>query len=231
MEDLFTTSVITWESATLRLLVSFLLSAVIGLERKFHNQPAGLRTHILICLGSTLVMLLSIYIAQVYGTTRSDPGRIAAQVVSGIGFLGAGAILRIGGNVRGITTAASIWAMAAVGMAIGAGMFVISVICVVIIFFVLYVMEIFEAKVMGDRLLKKIELVIKKKNLDMEKLQKEIEKLKIRVSTSGFECNAADPTIKIVFQAFIPSNFNIQRLSQCLDGIEGVMAVSVESVN
>src|SRR5512137_1406038 len=95
-------------TAALRLAVSFFAGLLIGIEREAHSQPAGMRTHILISLGSTLAMLLSIYIPQQFPNFQNgDPGRIAAQVVTGIGFLGAGAILRIGGNVKGLTTAAS----------------------------------------------------------------------------------------------------------------------------
>ncbi len=106
----------------IRLGLSFAAGAIIGLERASRHQVAGLRTHILICTGAALLMLLSIWIPQELSPDRNgDPGRIAAQVVSGIGFLGAGAIIRLGNNVRGLTTAASLWFIAAVGLALGAG--------------------------------------------------------------------------------------------------------------
>ncbi|MDR0584951.1 MAG: MgtC/SapB family protein [Treponema sp.] len=109
----------------IRLCLGFLAGGIIGFERSSRRQIAGLRTHILICLGATLLMLLSIWLSQGFNETRNgDPGRIAAQVVSGIGFLGAGAIIRLGNNVKGLTTAASLWLIAAVGMAIGAGMYI-----------------------------------------------------------------------------------------------------------
>ncbi|MFH1846768.1 MAG: MgtC/SapB family protein [Candidatus Omnitrophota bacterium] len=108
----------------LRLVVSALLSGFIGLERELHGCAAGLRTHILVCIGSTLFMLTSIYVAGDFVEMgNTDPSRIAAGVVTGIGFLGAGAIIRYGTSVRGLTTAASIWAVAAVGLAVGAGMY------------------------------------------------------------------------------------------------------------
>jgi putative Mg2+ transporter-C (MgtC) family protein len=108
----------------LRLVLGFLAGTIIGFERSSRRQVAGLRTHILICLGATLLMLLSIWLPQFYsGENRGDVGRIAAQVVSGIGFLGAGAMIRLGNNIRGLTTAASLWLIAAVGLAIGAGMY------------------------------------------------------------------------------------------------------------
>ncbi|MEW6307740.1 MAG: MgtC/SapB family protein [Bacillota bacterium] len=104
-----------------RLLVAFFLGGLVGLERESHRRPAGLRTHILVCVGSTIITLVSIDMLAIYGA--ADPGRIAAQVVSGIGFLGAGTILREGAIIRGLTTAASLWVIAAIGLAVGAGMF------------------------------------------------------------------------------------------------------------
>ena len=105
----------------IRLVVATLLGAVIGLEREKHGRPAGLRTHILVALGSCLIMLLSIY---GFPAERNwDPGRLAAQVVSGIGFLGAGTILRDGTSIRGLTTAASLWVVAGIGLAAGSGFY------------------------------------------------------------------------------------------------------------
>jgi putative Mg2+ transporter-C (MgtC) family protein len=112
----------------LRILVAALLGAVIGYERERQSQPAGLRTHIVLVVGAALAMCLSISLPFQYGSTPSgDPARLAAQVLSGIGFLGAGAILRFGPTVKGLTTAASLWTMAVVGMAVGAGYYLAGV--------------------------------------------------------------------------------------------------------
>jgi putative Mg2+ transporter-C (MgtC) family protein len=107
---------------TLRLLLAAGLGAAIGLEREYRQKAAGLRTNILIAMGSALFTLISVQI----GAAGHTPDRIAAQVVTGIGFLGGGAILRSGRNVHGMTTAATIWVNAAVGMAAGAGYFAIA---------------------------------------------------------------------------------------------------------
>ena len=131
----------------IRLLASFLAGGIVGLERASRHQIAGLRTHILISTGSCLLMLLSIWLPQQYlGMKNGDPGRIAAQVVSGIGFLGAGAIIRLGNNVKGLTTAASLWFIAAVGMAIGAGMYLVAGIAEVIGLITLYILSYVERK-------------------------------------------------------------------------------------
>jgi putative Mg2+ transporter-C (MgtC) family protein len=111
-----------------RLLLATLLGGVIGLERELSGKPAGLRTNILICVGATLLMEVSIVTAGLAGPGQSaDPSRIAAQVVSGIGFIGAGTILVARGHVVGLTTAATLWVVAAIGLATGARAYVLAV--------------------------------------------------------------------------------------------------------
>lgn len=115
-----------------RLLLASLLGALIGLEREIHGRTAGFRTHLLVSLGSALFVVVSINFYRVFGNFSGlvavgvDPGRIAAQVVVGIGFLGAGAIIREKASVRGLTTAACLWIAASIGVACGAGLFVLS---------------------------------------------------------------------------------------------------------
>ena len=105
-----------------RILLSILLCGVIGLERKFYHKPAGFRTNIMVGLGATLLMILGLYILSNFNDNGNvDISRIVAQVVTGIGFLGAGAIIQSRGSVHGLTTAASIWVVAAIGMTVGLG--------------------------------------------------------------------------------------------------------------
>ncbi|UCC72753.1 MAG: MgtC/SapB family protein [Gemmatimonadota bacterium] len=107
-----------------RLLLATVLGGIIGLERELSGKPAGLRTNILICVGATLLMDVSQAVAAAATTGPADPGRIAAQVVSGIGFIGAGTILVMRGSVVGLTTAATLWVVAAIGLAVGAHAYV-----------------------------------------------------------------------------------------------------------
>ncbi len=119
----------------LRLLLATALGAIIGFQRERAGKPAGLRTHILICLGAALFTVASIY---GFGAA-SDPSRIAAGVLVGVGFLGAGIIMRTGeGIVAGLTTAATIWAVAGIGLAAGAGLYLVSAVAAVLILIVLY---------------------------------------------------------------------------------------------
>lgn len=121
----------------LKLLLAATLGGMIGLEREIHRKPAGLRTNMFICLGSALFTILS---AQVVSGTGHDPGRIAAQIITGIGFIGAGAIIRERGSVVGLTTAATIFVVASVGMAVGMGLYVTSLFATVIILLALSIL-------------------------------------------------------------------------------------------
>lgn len=131
-----------WEIA-LRLLLAVVLGGAIGFERERHNRPAGFRTHILVCAGSALIMMVS-----AYGFTGlngpgyiSDPGRIAAGVVTGIGFLGAGTILQQRGSVRGLTTAATIWVVSGVGLAAGVGFYLGAILTTIFVLFSLLILR------------------------------------------------------------------------------------------
>jgi putative Mg2+ transporter-C (MgtC) family protein len=138
---LFAASVPTlhWDEALLRLALAAVLGAAVGLERELRDREAGLRTHLLVALGSALFT-----IAGAYGfhTLRTDPTRVAAQIVTGIGFLGAGAIIRQGFIVRGLTTAATLWVVAAIGLAVGAGYYSGAVIATAVVLFSLYPLRI-----------------------------------------------------------------------------------------
>lgn len=136
-----------WE-ALLKIFLAMLLGGIIGIEREIGNRPAGFRTHTLVCMGSALVMLTSDYMLKAYSNISiPDPARLGAQVISGIGFLGAGTILKDGSRVRGLTTAASIWIVACIGIAIGVGFYWGAIIASVFSYITLF-------------LLKKIELVL-----------------------------------------------------------------------
>ena len=115
MIDIYSTEFI------IRICIAALLGGVLGFEREIHGRPAGLRTHFLVSMGAAVFMMLSPYVAKMEPEIIGDPGRIAAQIVSGIGFLGAGAIVKEGVSIRGLTTAASLWVAAAIGMTTGVG--------------------------------------------------------------------------------------------------------------
>lgn len=129
----------------IRLVLSFMVGALVGWERERTHRPAGLRTHTLVCVGATVVMLLGFYVTfRYHGMTNADPARLPAQVINGIGFLGAGTILKEGSTIKGLTTAASLWVVACLGLAIGAGFYDGAVVATVAIILTLTVFEIVE---------------------------------------------------------------------------------------
>ena len=138
--NLHTIREITYGTIFFRLFLSIVIGGVLGLERGRKSRPAGLRTYILVCLGSTVVMMTNQYVSQCMNT--GDPVRMGAQVLSGIGFIGAGSIMKTGRNqVRGITTAAGLWAAACIGLAIGIGFYEVAIAGGILIFIVLSLMQ------------------------------------------------------------------------------------------
>ena len=136
---------LTYLAVVLRITVAFLLGGILGLERGLKQRPAGLRTHMLVCVGACMIMLTNQYIYQVFGV--GDPVRMGAQVVSGIGFLGAGTIMVTKhSQVRGLTTAAGLWATAAVGLATGIGFYEAALMGTVVMVLTLTVLSVLDSK-------------------------------------------------------------------------------------
>jgi putative Mg2+ transporter-C (MgtC) family protein len=142
----------------LSLFFAAFLSGVIGFEREYHGHSAGLRTHILVAVGSALIMILSIYGFGAFTADR-DPARLAAQVITGVGFIGAGTIIQNGFDIKGLTTATTLWLVMAIGLASGAGQFILAIMGTFIALFALVVLRTFEANV--NRKAPKVFLLIK----------------------------------------------------------------------
>ena len=134
--------VLTNQEVLLRLAVSLVVGLIIGFERTLHHKPAGIRTYSLVCIGATMFMIISSYGIQVVPLGNlmhaGDPGRVAAQIVTGIGFLGAGVIIQDRGRIRGLTTAAEMWTTAGLGMAVGLGLYFLTLVGVVCVLIALY---------------------------------------------------------------------------------------------
>lgn len=148
----------------IRLVVSALIGAGLGLEREIHGHPAGMRTHMLVALGSAVFTVLSIYgFPQTAGAPAADPSRISAQIVTGIGFLGAGAIIKFGTSIRGLTTAASLWVVASLGLAAGAGAYFVALVGMAIGLAALWPARVLASKLelSGGRMIR-LEIEIKK---------------------------------------------------------------------
>lgn len=192
-----------------RLLLSALAGFLLGLERQVHRQPAGLKTHILICLGSTLLMLVSIELG-------GDPGRVAAQVVSGIGFLGGGAIIRQGFNIKGLTTAATVWVSAAIGLALGLGYYLPAFLTLGLILVTLVLMERFETTFFPAKNIKTLYLVFENKDFDYPLLERELSLLKISVGNLDVSRTIESERIKLSLQIHAPPHVDFNTLTRSL---------------
>jgi putative Mg2+ transporter-C (MgtC) family protein len=195
----------------LRLVLAVILGGIIGLEREMRDKPAGLRTNILICVGSTLFMSLSARVAQLLG---GDPTRIAAQIISGIGFLGAGAVLHSHGFVLGLTTAATIWVVAGVGMALGSGMYGVATFVTGMSLVTLYFLSYVEDKIQG-RMSYSYALVVSDLNQALASINRVLQESSVSAASFNFKKRAEN--YRVWFTLVIPRDTNsklIQRLSQ-----------------
>ena len=223
-EAMYSTEINT-TTATFRLLVSLLIGGAVGLERRWRLQPAGFRTHILICLGATLLMMLSIYIPQVYHT--GDPGRIAAQTITGIGFLGAGAIIKIGSNIRGLTTAASIWLIAAIGMSVGAGLYVISGIASILMLTALIVLERFEKRLIPDYTTKVLTVITERRVITSDSILAILKSYPLTVVNVDIHHNLTNNTTDMNFMITYHNNLPVDSIIERIGDMEPVMDVSL----
>ncbi|WP_129600822.1 MgtC/SapB family protein [Anaerophilus nitritogenes] len=210
-----------------RLILSSILGGLVGLERESNNRPAGFRTHILVTTGSALVMLVSMYGFEGLGS-GGDPARLAAQVVSGIGFLGAGTILRQGNSVHGLTTAASLWVCACIGLAIGNGYYVGGLVTGAIVLFSLVSLGLFEKNIFKSKY-KTIHIICKERPGLVGEIGTLVGKYCATIkhmqmcTEEDCDCNLhLDVTIKI------PTHFEAKELFESIEKIEGIKEVRWE---
>ncbi len=204
------------KNIVINLIMALVLSGFIGSERERHDRPAGLRTHILVGVGATIIMMISLSMHKI--NVENDAGRIAAQVVSGVGFLGAGTIIKEGFSVKGLTTAASLWATAAIGLAVGGNYYFLALMTTLLVIITLYLLNRFELSKKGkkykiikckaqnsDNLLCNINKIIQKnsviiKDIDMERTfdsQQLIVRLNLKYKDKDNIINTADQLMQL----------------------------------
>ncbi|MDD2510024.1 MAG: MgtC/SapB family protein [Syntrophomonas sp.] len=209
-----------------KLTLASILGALIGLERESLNRPAGLRTYTLVCVGSALAMIVSIDIyLQYYHTVNADPGRIAAQVVSGIGFLGAGTIIREGATVRGLTTAAGLWAVACIGLAVGSGLYIPAVVTTVLILFVLIYFVKFEEKITGMRDYKGLVMVVEDRPGQVGNIGSILGELCVLIKNIQLTRIDEGDSLEIEVLLQLPPNMSIEEVIQELSIIKGLRSI------
>ncbi len=204
-------------AVALRLACAMLVGLVIGTERQYTNRPAGMRTHILVALGACIVSITGEILFYHYGSA-ADPARLSAQVITGVGFLGAGTIMREGASVKGLTTAASLWAVACLGIACGFGYYAAALLGMVFIFLTLTVLEYIQHKWMrGGDFLRSYTLETEDVSHALELVDIQAQKQRARIEHIAVE--STDPTYIITFQAEIGGRGSTQRNRKFLEGL------------
>lgn len=230
------------QDAVLRLVLAFLLGSVVGMEREYTQQSAGLRTHILVCLGATVFTIVSISDMTTGMSLASDtnlqyrivrdPARIAAQIVTGIGFIGGGAVLRHGASIRGLTTAASLWMMASIGMLIGIGQYQLSLVATFFSFLVLFIIGALE-RTMFRKYLKKFTLLriqVSARDTSLNNVEAWLEKTfpnkTVEVKTQKNE-EARKTTMTYIID-LRGLNADVNDLARRLNSVEGVLSANIK---
>lgn len=213
-----------------RLLLAALLGGLIGLEREIHGRPAGFRTHLLVSVGACLMMVVSEFFVIKYDTldsthvVRLDPARIAAQIVTGIGFLGAGAIIKESHTVRGLTTAACLWVAAGLGMAVGAGVYLPALSVTVIALISLLFLKKIERRLPRDRY-RTLVVYCKEGRGYREMLETFLRQWKLRVVNFGLERDFEASEVRYDFVVIQTGEYITGALAEALSDLEGVKRV------
>lgn len=213
----------------LRLVIAAALGTLVGLERERHDQPAGLRTHMILVVGATLAMCLSINLATGWAgdAPNGDPARLAAQVVSGIGFLGAGAILRYGTSVKGLTTAASLWTMAVVGLSVGAGHFLSAAAATGLLLIILSIINRVEKRSIASYGEMHVILLASDRPDLVEHVRERLKLRRRQVYSFSMEKDIDAGTVELDFLVKLKAGNSIEDLVEEIAGVEGVRRVKI----
>jgi putative Mg2+ transporter-C (MgtC) family protein len=214
----------------LRVLVGAVLGSLVGFERERQGQPAGLRTHMILVIGATLAMVLSINLGYLFARpgTPADPARLAAQVISGIGFLGAGAILRYGFTVKGLTTATSLWTMAIVGMAVGAGYYLIGVVTTALMLIVLAFLNILENRFVRTSVSRFITVEANVHKGIVKSIRHMVQGFSDSVTSFTIQKHVKNKRLRIQIVTRVPRDQTLEDLIEALSDIDGVRNLKVE---
>ncbi|WP_239618429.1 MgtC/SapB family protein [Cohnella mopanensis] len=221
----------------IRLFLSVLLGGLVGFERERKNHAAGLRTHTLVCLGSCLLMILSMYgFADFVGepNVRLDPARLAAQVITGVGFLGAGTILFTGKSITGLTTAASVWVVMAVGLTVGAGFYLPAVLSAVMVLLILWGLNIVEKRYVNNRRECTFTLMLDGEKPRMEHVQellthRGVKLVKVRfIGTDDSDLGLEHKHQSMIITVILPHREQLMGLADDLNRMAGVRSVAAE---
>ena len=230
----FITTILLEKNMLLDILLAMVLGFAIGFERELTNKWAGLRTHMLVCMGSCIFTLLSIHAFPVFAhSPQADPARIAAQVLTGIGFIGGGTVLKHGSAIYGLTTAAALWITASIGMACGCGFNNLAIVSTIIVVSVLVLIRIFEKQFIhrGSKIIRRMSVAFFCRKDIMEDAYKKV----LSTFESIYEIkqkNSADSDEykKISFKLCLQTKNPIQYIHNALEKIEGIESISIQEL-
>ena len=226
---------IPWEIvAIIKLTLAGILGAIIGLEREYRGRGAGLRTHLLVALGAALVMIISTHFADVYDNpkvsqvVRVDPTRLAYGIMAGIGFLGAGAIIQSRRAIRGLTTGASLWCAAAVGLGCGFGLILLSSYATFMVLFALIILDRFEG-VLPSQKLKHVSIILIGSPHDVVKdITERLNKNKIKVKSAEYKHVTSSERHEIDFTLKTTSKMTVWELREIIGPIEKLLSIEIK---
>jgi putative Mg2+ transporter-C (MgtC) family protein len=225
-----TSTEVTLGNSVFRLVLAMLVGSVVGWERKRKGQVAGMRTFILISMGACLAMLLSIYVPQEYmGLKNGDPGRVAAQVVTGVGFLGGGAMIQQKGAIRGLTTAAGIWVVATLGMAVGIGMYGAALVATALVMLTLVSLEQWEHRVKIGQESRVVNVRVHDIVHDVAPYRKVFSAARMHLSTFYIEVNYDSMETEISFVVLARRGANYLNVFESLRKVAPTNAITLSS--
>lgn len=209
-----------------RLALAGALGGLIGLERVTHGQSAGLRTHMVVSLGACLIMLVSFHVHSLEG--KADPGRIAAQVVTGIGFLGAGAILRFGMSIKGLTTAACLWTAAGIGLAAGCGYWKAAAVTTLFTLLTVFILDRLEKTVLHGRAFRRIHIHAKDMAGLVGRVEGILERRGLGIKEVDIQRDVVEKRLQITILATCEEKTDVDSLSREVSEIGEVEKVEIE---
>ncbi|MDF2881918.1 MAG: methyltransferase [Clostridiaceae bacterium] len=223
----------------LRLIIAIIVGGVIGYEREYKNRPAGFRTHILVCLGACVISMIQLYDIQnieqiimahpdLSGSFKADIGRLGAQVISGIGFLGAGTIIQDKGSVKGLTTAASLWVVACIGLAIGLGYYSLTLFSTIAVVISLVTLKKFETRFLDKMNIVKLEITYLEKKEAVNKVTDYFEEKNIKVKNIEFSVeDDGDQGYKSLYTLLVPRYIKLNDILKDLGGKSQIIKVNI----
>lgn len=229
-----------WYEVILRLILAIIVGGLIGYEREYKNRPAGFRTHILVCVGAAVISMIQLYSVQettniivrqpvLASALKADIGRLGAQVITGVGFLGAGTIMHDKGSVKGLTTAASLWVVACIGLGVGLGYYFLTVSATVVVFLILVSLKQVETRFFQKSKIQKFEIQYVDKVELVTHMEEYFSSRSIKVQNIEFELDEEDESLNKIslYTVLVPRHIKSSEIIRDLCVYEGIIKVTL----